>query len=187
MNSSVGTKFKNNKESMSNITNNKLVHHNNVQLKKSHYYSQSQQILDQQIDENLFFIPKYTLRRVKNSEQNIMTNYTVEKSLQSQLISKFLNENSIQLHQIKPLKQIDIKELIQSSSKSNKKIKKQGNINTEPNQNKQTLPLMPQLKSSQIIADLYKFTFYSPKTQENKLRLPKEFQIQPCSKQKYFI
>ncbi|CAD8153375.1 unnamed protein product [Paramecium pentaurelia] len=182
----VGTRVRNNRESMSNITINKLLLPNNLKLKKSHQNTQSQQILDQQLDENVFYIPKQTLRRVKYSEQNIMTNSTAGKSLQSQLIGKFLNENIIKFHQIKSRKQIAIKELV-SSSKTYHAIKKEGNINTEPNQDKQTLPFMPQLKSSQVIDDLYKFTFYSPKTQENKLRLPKEFQIQPCSKKKYFI
>ncbi|CAD8145469.1 unnamed protein product [Paramecium octaurelia] len=195
LSSPVETRFKNNRESMSNIIINKQEQPNNVQLKKSHQYSQSHQILDQQIDENHFFIPKYSLRRVKYSDQNsktafsnylVMKNQTIEKSLQSQLIDKYLHENSIHLHRIKPLKQIAFKELV-SSSQANKKIKKQGNMNTEPNQDKKTLPVMPQSKSSQVVADLYKFTFYSPKTQENKLRLPKEFLIQPCSKKKYFI
>ncbi|CAD8074570.1 unnamed protein product [Paramecium sonneborni] len=182
----VGTRIRNNRESMSNITINKLLLPNNIKLKKSHNNSQSQQILEMQIDENDFFIPKKSLRRVKYSDQNILTNSITGKSLQSQLIGKFLRENNLQFHRIDSRKQITIKELV-STSKVYNVIKKDGNINTEPNSDKQTLPFMPQLKQSQVKDDLYKFTFYSPKTQENKLRLPKEFQIQPCSKKKYFI
>ncbi|CAD8070006.1 unnamed protein product [Paramecium sonneborni] len=184
---SVGTSIRNNREQMSNITINKLLLPNNIILKKSHNNSQSQQILDQHLNENVFFIPKKSLRRVKYSDQNILISSITGKSLQSQLIGKFLRENNIhQFHRINSRKQIAIKELV-STSKVYNFIKKDGNINTEPNSDKQNLPFKPQLKQSQVIDDQYKFTFYSPKTEENKLRLPKEFQIQPCSKKKYFI
>ncbi|CAD8145418.1 unnamed protein product [Paramecium pentaurelia] len=179
---SLGTRIRNNRKSMSNLTINKLLLPTNLRNREQNYNSNNQQNSDQLIEENVFFIPKQTLRRVKYSDQNILT---TNKSLQSQIINKYLQE-SLQFRSQCSRKQIVIKELV-SPSKPFIAKRKDNVLNTEPSQEIQQQQLMPLLKSSIIHDDQYKFTFYSPKTQDHKLRLPKEFQILPCSKKRYFI
>ncbi|CAK68935.1 unnamed protein product (macronuclear) [Paramecium tetraurelia] len=182
---SVGTRMWSNRKSMSNLTINKLLLPTNQKSREKNCNSNNQQISDQLIEENMFFLPKRTLRRVKHSDQNILTTSVTSKSLQSQMINKYFQE-SLQFRQQQSRKEIVIKELV-SPSKPFIFKRKETALNTEPCSEIQQQKLMPLLKSSINYDDQYKFTFYSPKTQDHKLRLPKEFQILPCSKKRYFI
>ncbi|CAD8076006.1 unnamed protein product [Paramecium sonneborni] len=182
---SIGTRIRNNRKSMSNFTINKLLLPTKLKNPEQNCYTNNQQNSDQFIQENMFFIPKQTLTRIKYSDQKILTTSATNKSLQSQLSNKYFQE-SLQFRKQSSRKQIVIKELV-SPSKAYIEKRKDTVLNTEPSQEIQQQQLMPLLKSSIINDDQYKFTFYSPKSQDHKLRLPKEFQIMPCSKKRYFI